>query len=505
MEQLQIPTSLVLLPSLLFIFMVLRILKKSKTKDFTPNLPPGPRKLPVIGNLHQLFGSLPHHRLRDLAEKHGPIMHLQLGQVQTIVISSPETAEQVMKVHDINFAHRPHLLVGQIIFYNCTDIATAAYGDYWRQLRKISIVELLSPKRVQSFRSIREEEVSSLIGSISSSAGSIINLSRKLFSVAYNITTRAAFSKLRKEEEIFVPLVQGIIQVAAGFNIGDLFPSIKLLPWITGMRSRMERLHQEADRILESIIKEHRARKAEGNSSNESKADDLVDVLLDLQEHGNLAFSLTTDNIKAVILDLFIAGTETSSTILEWAMSELLKHPEVMEKAQTEVREVFGKDGSVGELNYLKMVIRETMRLHPPLPLLFPRECREECGINGYNIPIKSRVLVNVWAIGRDSNYWVEAERFHPERFLDSAIDYKGVNFEFTPFGAGRRMCPGILFGISNVDLLLANLLYHFDWKLPGDMKPESLDMSEAFGATVRRKNALHLTPILHHPHPDRS
>ncbi|KAL9403959.1 hypothetical protein Peur_000931 [Populus x canadensis] len=502
MEQLQIPTSLVLLSSLLFIFMVLRILKKSKTKDFTPNLPPGPRKLPVIGNLHQLFCSLPHHRLRDLAEKHGPIMHLQLGQVQTIVISSPETAEQVMKVHDINFAHRPHLLVGQIIFYNCTDIATAAYGDYWRQLRKISILELLSPKRVQSFRSIREEEVSSLIGSISSSAGSIINLSRMLFSVAYNITTRAAFGKLRKEEEIFVPLVQGIIQVGAGFNLSDLFPSIKLLPWISGMRSRMKRLHQEADRILESIINDHRARKAEGNSSNESKADNLVDVLLDLQEHGNLDFSLTTDNVKAVILDIFIAGTETSSTILEWAMSELLKHPEVMEKAQTEVREAFGKDGSVGELNYLKMVIRETMRLHPPLPLLIPRECREECGINGYNIPIKSRVLVNVWAIGRDSNYWVEAERFHPERFLDSSIDYKGVNFEFTPFGAGRRMCPGILFGISNVDLLLANLLYHFDWKLPGDMKPESLDMSEAFGAAVRRKNALHLTPILHHPHP---
>lgn len=262
-----------------------------------------------------------------------------------------------------NFAHRPRLLVGQIIFYNCTDIANAAYGDYWRQLRKVSVLELLSPKRVQSFRSIREEEVSSLIGSISSSAGSIINLSRMLFSVAYNITTRAAFSKLRKEEEIFVPLVQGIMQVGAGFNISDLFPSIKLLPWISGMRSRMERLHQEADRILESIIKEHRARKAEGNSSNEKKADDLVDVLLDLQEHGNLDFTLTTDNIKAVILvsvciavhlvcifaylnliivsrsqDLFIAGTETSSTILEWAMSELLKHPEVMEKAQTEVR-----------------------------------------------------------------------------------------------------------------------------------------------------------------------
>ncbi|KAL3612175.1 hypothetical protein D5086_003196 [Populus alba] len=197
----------------------------------------------------------------------------------------------------------PRLLVGQIIFYNCTDIATAAYGDYWRQLRKVSVLELLSPKRVQSFRSIREEEVSSLIGSISSSAGSIINLSRMLFSVAYNITTRAAFSKLRKEEEIFVPLVQGIIQVGAGFNISDLFPSIKLLPWISGMRSRMERLHQEADRILESIIKEHRARKAEGNSSNEKKADDLVDVLLHLQEHGNLDFSLTTDNIKAVILN----------------------------------------------------------------------------------------------------------------------------------------------------------------------------------------------------------
>jgi cytochrome P450 len=187
-------------------------------------------------------------------------------------------------------------------------------------------------------------------------------------------------------------------------------------------------------------------------------------------------------------------------------MSEMMRNPRVLMKAQAQIRQAFkGKtkiqDNDIQDLSYLKSVIKETLRLHPPAALLMPRECREACEIDGYDIPVKTQVFVNAWAIGRDPAYWHDAESFIPERFDNSSIDYKGTNnFEFIPFGAGRRMCPGISFGLVNTELPLAQLLYHFDWKLPGKMKPEDLDMTEAFGGIVERKNHLHLIPTSFSP-----
>ncbi|TKY69140.1 steroid 17alpha-monooxygenase or 17alpha-hydroxyprogesterone aldolase [Spatholobus suberectus] len=183
-------------------------------------------------------------------------------------------------------------------------------------------------------------------------------------------------------------------------------------------------------------------------------------------------------------------------------MAEVVRDPRVMKKAQAEVREVFNTKGRVdetciNEMKYLKSVVKETLRLHPPAPLLLPRECGQACDIHGYHIPVKSKVIVNAWAIGRDPNYWTEPERFYPERFIDSSIDYKGSNFEYIPFGGGRRICPGSTFGLIYVELTLALLLYHFDWKLPNGMKSEDLDMTEQFGLLVRRKHDLCLTPLL--------
>lgn len=195
---------------------------------------------------------------------------------------------------------------------------------------------------------------------------------------------------------------------------------------------------------------------------------------------------------------MFTAGSDTSSTTMEWAMSELIKNPKMMDKAQAEVRNVLKgkkkiKEKDIEEVNYLKLVIKETLRFHPPAPLLLPREARERCEINGYEIAIKTRVIVNVRAIGRDPEYWNNPECFEPARFHNSSFDFKGANFEFIPFGAGRRMCPGISFGIANIELPLALLLYQFNWKLPNGLRPEQLDMRESFGVTVRRKNGLHL------------
>lgn len=182
----------------------------------------------------------------------------------------------------------------------------------------------------------------------------------------------------------------------------------------------------------------------------------------------------------------------------------MIKNPRVMSKAQAEVRQAFQGKGNVDEtgihqLQYLKCVIKETLRLHPVLPLLLPRECRKNWEINGFEIPSKTRVIINAWAVGRDPNHWVEPEKFEPERFMNSSVDFVGTNFEFIPFGAGRRMCPGILFAVPNVELPLAQLLFHFDWKLPSEMKQEDLDMTEEFGLSVRRKNDLVLVPTPYH------
>ncbi|KAH0724500.1 hypothetical protein KY284_000365 [Solanum tuberosum] len=201
--------------------------------------------------------------------------------------------------------------------------------------------------------------------------------------------------------------------------------------------------------------------------------------------------------------DMFGAGTETSSTTIDWTMVEMMRNPNVLSKAQAEVRNAFkGKEtfdeNDVEELKYLKLVVKESFRLHPPFPLLIPRECREEVDINGYNIPLKTKVMVNTWAIGRDPKYWNDAESFKPERFEHNSMDFVGNNFEYLPFGSGRRICPGISFGLANVYFPLAQLLYHFDWKLPSGINPSDLDLTESAGLTCARKSNLYLNAAPH-------
>ncbi|KAJ7946411.1 Cytochrome P450 [Quillaja saponaria] len=456
---------------------------------------PGPWKLPVIGNLHNLAGSLPHHVLRDIARKHGPLMHLQLGEISAVVVSSPLMAKEVMKTHDLAFASRPELLASKIVVYGGKDIAFAPYGGYWREMRKLAILELLSVKRVQSFSFIRKDEANKLIESIHSSVGSPINLTKKIYSMTSTISSRAAFGAKCPDQDKFVSLIKSVTTLAAGFDLADLFPSLKFIHFITGLKGKLERLQNEAGKILDTIIDEHRKKAKHGKIEDE----DLVDVLLRVQQAGSLDIEITTNSMKAVIWDIFSAGTDTSSTIIEWAMSEMMKSPRVMKKAQAEIRQALeGKkeihETDLAELHYLNSVIKETFRLHPPAPLLLPRENRSEaCKIDCYEIPIKTKVIVNAWAIGRDPKYWHDAESFIPERFSDNTIDFKGTNFEFIPFGAGRRMCPGIAFGLANIELPLASLLYYFNWELPNKMKPEDLDMTEAFGANAGRKNNLYL------------
>ncbi|MED6196645.1 hypothetical protein PIB30_049391 [Stylosanthes scabra] len=491
-----------------FLFFIIAAFRIRKKTDPIPNIPPGPWKLPIIGNIPNLVTSTPHRKLRDLANKYGPLMHLQLGEVSTIVVSSAEYAKEVMKTHDIIFASRPAILAAKIISYDCTNIGFAPYGNYWRQLRKICTLELFSTKRVNSFRPIREEEFTNLVKRIMSSKEGSVNLTEEVLSSIYGIVSRSAFGGTKREDqEKFISLVQQATMVAGGFDVGDLFPSWKWLQLVSGLRPKLESFQRQIDQILENIVSDHKKAKLEGKEGEKSyeSDEDLVDVLLQFEDGTNQDICLSRNNIKAILVDIFGGGSETSAHTIDWAMIEMIKDPRVMQKAQAEVRELFNSIGKVdetliNELKYLKSVVKETLRLHPPAPLLLPRECGEVCEINGYHIPYKSKVIVNAWAIGRDPKNWSEPEKFYPERFTDSSIDYKGNNFEYIPFGAGRRTCPGSTLGLLNVELALAYLLYHFDWKLPNGMKPEEMDMSEAFGMTVRRKNDLQLIPTVFGP-----
>ena len=282
--------------------MLVKLLNPYKGKESALKLPPGPKPLPIIGNLHHLGGSQMHHILRDLANQYGPLMHLKLGQASTLIVSSPEVAEEFMKTHDIIFANRPRLLSGRILNYDCTDIAFSPFGNYWRQLRRICKTELLSPQRVQTFRSIREEEVMNLIESISSNRGSTINLSSKILSLTYGITARAAFGKKSKYQEDFISLVKEAIIIAAGFTIADMYPSVEIIQVISQLNPKLRRLHKNIDAILENIVNDHKEKSLKTRGTDEKAEEDLVDVLLNIQKSGEFGTSLTNSSIKSVVM-----------------------------------------------------------------------------------------------------------------------------------------------------------------------------------------------------------
>ncbi|CAI9104499.1 OLC1v1003181C1 [Oldenlandia corymbosa var. corymbosa] len=480
---------------LLFLIMAAKSMRKPK------NLPPGPRPLPIIGNLHQVHGALPHRILRDFAKKYGPLMYLKLGEVPTVVVSSPEMAKLVMMDHDIVFASRPYLLFGDILNYNCQDIAFSPYSDSWRQLRKICNMELLSSKRVGTLRPIREEEVMNVMKTVASRIGETINLTKMIYSETYSVIARSAFGKKTKYHDEYIALMEEVIKLMGGLSIVDLYPSVKILERITGLRSKLEAIQKKVDEVLESVINEHKLRRAQPKQDGvEEEKEDLVDVLLNVQNSQEFRGTLTSNNIKGAIYDVFSAGGETSSKTSIWALCEMIKNPTLLQRAQEEVRRVYGPKGNVDEsqlheLKFLRAVIKEALRFRPSAPLTLPRESREDCEIGGYFIPAKTRVIVNAFAVCRDPNHWVEPDVFNPDRFLESNIDFQGKDFSYIPFGAGRRICPGIAFALPNMELPLAHLLFHFDWKLPGEMGPQDLNLTEVFGLTVGPKEDLCLVP----------
>ncbi|CAA3003809.1 cytochrome P450 71A6-like [Olea europaea subsp. europaea] len=458
---------------------------------------PSPLRFPIIGNLHQL-GLHPHRSLQLLSKRYGPLFLLHLGSAPLLVVSSADAARMIMKDHDLIFSNRPKSSRAEKFTYGSKDIVFAPYGEYWRQLRSICVLQLLSNKRVQSFRRVREEETTLMVEKIrqSCSSSSSINLTDILASLTYHIVCRVALGRkfrIGEEGKKFMWLLREGADMAGAFCVGDYIPWLAWISKINGFDAKLDKLAKAFDEFLEGIVEEHRKRMKGGVNCDEDEGSDFVYLLLEIQAEIQAGFRLETDAIKALILDVFSAGTDTTSTVMEWTVAELLRHPKILEKLQNEVREVAGRKLDITEddlekMPYLRAVIKESLRLHTPSPLLVPRESTQSVKLMGYDIAAGTQVLVNAWAIGRDPSLWENPEEFRPERFFETDIDFKGLNFEFIPFGAGRRGCPGVTFAMAVNELALAKLVHKFNIALPNGGKESDMDMTEGTGLNVHKK-----------------
>ncbi|KAJ0241957.1 hypothetical protein HA466_0212990 [Hirschfeldia incana] len=474
-------------------------------------LPPGPQKLPIIGNLHNLNG-LAHTCFRNLSQKFGPVMLLRLGYVPMVVISSREGAEEALKTHDLECCSRPETVATRMLSYNFKDIGFAPYGEEWKALRKLVVVELFNAKKLKSFRYIREEENDVLVKKLRESAltGSPVNLTKALFTLVASVVCRLAFGIDIHEcefidEDNVADLVHKFELLIEGFAFSDFFPGVGwFIDQISGQNKTLNNVFSELDTFFQKVLDEHL--KLSGRRVS-SESPDVVDVMVDLMEKQGKdgdSFKLTTDHFKGIISDIFLAGVNTSAITLAWAMTELIRNPRVMNKVQDEIRTTLGDkkerltEDDLSQLHYFKLVVKETLRLHPAAPLLLPRETMSEIKIQGYDIPAKSQMIINVYSIARDPKVWTNPNEFSPDRFLESSIDYKGLDFELLPFGSGRRICPGMMMGIANVEMGLLNLLYFFDWGLPEGKTVNDVDLEETGSIIVSKKATLELVPFIH-------
>ncbi|GMJ05446.1 RED ELONGATED 1, SUPERROOT 2, ALTERED TRYPTOPHAN REGULATION 4, RUNT 1, cytochrome P450, family 83 [Hibiscus trionum] len=480
-----------LLPLPFFLFLLL------KHGNNGGKLPPSPPALPLIGHLHmQLFdNSPPHVFLWKLSQKYGSLMHLRFGCKPTLVVSSAKMAKEVLKTHDLDVCSRPDQVGARKLSYNSIDVGFSAYNDYWREIRKLCVVHLFN--RVQQYRPIREDEVAGLIEKICqlSYDSKPVNLSEAVMCLSSTIICRVGFGKRYAEEGAERSRFHGLLNesqaLLSSFTFSDYFPFMGWVDRLTRFHNRLEKNFKELDIFYQELIDEH----LDPNRLKPEK-EDIIDVLLQISKDNDFPFDLTIDHIKAILMNVFLAGTDTTAATVIWVMSFLMKNPNCLKRTQMEVRNLIGKkeflnEDDVQSLPYLQAVIKETFRLQPTAPLLVPRETLRKCSIGGYEIPAKSLVFVNAWAIGRDPEVWENPEEFCPERFIGSSIDYKGQDFELIPFGSGRRICPGMRMGVATVELALANLLYKFDWEMPAGKNEDDIDFDVLPGITTHKKNDL--------------
>ncbi|XP_009602679.1 cytochrome P450 76A2-like [Nicotiana tomentosiformis] len=493
--------------TIIFLPVLLLIFPKKKAISSSYRLPPGPPGLPIFGNMFEL-GTLPYKKVAVLKQKYGPVLWLKIGpSINSMVVQTAQAAADLFKNHDISFADRCPVDVNQAHNYYQGSMALGQYGSFWRFQRRICTVEMFVNKKINETVSVRRKCVNDMVKWIEKEAnvvkkGSGIELTRFVFLASFNMLGNLIFSKDladpdSEEASDFFNAMKGIMEWSGIPNVSDIFPSLKRFD-LQSLRKKMTRDMGKAMEFGSAFLKEREEERIKGG---EKRDKDFLDVLLEFEGTGkDEPAKLSEHEIKILVMEMFLAGSETTSSSVEWALTELLRHPEAMAKVKEELSKVVGpnkkfEESDIDNLPYMQAILKESLRLHPPLPFLIPRSTIQDTKFMGYDIPKGTQVLVNVWAIGRDPECWDDPMSFKPERFLGSKIDVKGQNYELMPFGAGRRMCVGLPLGHRMMHFALGSLLHEFDWELPDGVSPKSINMDESLGVTARKRHSLKVIP----------
>lgn len=493
------------------IILVHTILTKLRNK--VP-LPPSPPALPIIGHMHHL-GPIPHQAFHKLSTRYGPLIYFFIGSKPSVLASSPEVVKEILQTNEDNFLNRPKVANLDYLTYGSADFATAPYGPHWKFMKKLCMTQLLGSRILEQLIHVRREEVRRFLRLMlmKSTADEAVDVGAELMRLTNNIMSRMLLgqrcSDSKSEADEVRKMVKELNQLGAKFNLSDTFWFCKYVD-LQGFGKKLKDARNRFDAMLERIMREHedtrKKRKEIGDEDDRSAEKDILDILLDIYEDERSERRLTRENVKAFIMNIFGAGTDTSSATIEWGLAELINHPIVMEKARQEIDFVVGKnriveESDIANLPYLQAITKEVLRLHPTGPLVV-RESSEDCIIAGYKIPAKTRVFINLWSLGRDPNYWENPSEFRPERFLSDEWnpkipmqDVRGQHFHMLPFGRGRRSCPGATFALQFAPSTLAAIIQCFQLRV-GNGGNGSVDMDEGPGLSLPRANSLVCIPV---------
>ncbi|KAK9682748.1 hypothetical protein RND81_10G094000 [Saponaria officinalis] len=473
--------------SFLSIFLAYKLYKK-----FTIKLPPGPPRWSVVDSLYDV----------DLVRQYGPIVSVWFRSSLNVIVSNSELAKEVLKENDQVLSDRPKN--GCIGNYsnNGNGLVWANYGPHFVKLKHICMVELFSSKRLEALRHIREDEVIVMVGSIfkdctdPENKGKSLLVKKYLEGVTFNNITRLTLGKRFENEEgimdeqglKFKSILEDGLKLD---NFRGVMDQVSWLQWVMsfGIKSSTKRTSVR-DSLIKQIMVEHRLNLQK--SGEEAGNQHFVDALVTLQEK----YNLNDDIIVGLLWDMIVMGIDTIAASVEWALAELIKTSRLQKKAQDELDRVIGPDRVMTEwdysnLPYLRCIVKETLRLHPPTPFLIPHKAHTHVKIGPYDIPKGSTVLVNGRAISRDPSIWKSPLEFRPERFMEEDVDLKGHDFRLLPFGSGRRVCPGAQLGFNLVTSILGHLLHHFNWAPADGLMPEDIDMGEKMGLLAQMNTPL--------------
>ncbi|KAI3461842.1 hypothetical protein Pfo_018505 [Paulownia fortunei] len=448
--------------------------------------------------------------LGALADIYGPVFTIRLGLHRALVVSSWEAVKECFTTNDRVLANRPTTTAGKYLGYNFAAFAFT-HGPYWREIRKLVLIEVLSPRRLEKLKHVRESVIDTSIKElyrvIQESPGKVV-ISHWIEQLTLNIILMMIAGKRYTDGAEVVgarsvgEVIKEFMYISGQFLVSDSIP-FPPLRWIDfqGHIKSMKRISKELSTISERWIHEHVNGDRKTGLGNEQ---DFIDVMLSAIDDKYMSFGHTRETIiKATVLNLILGGTDTTSIHLTWLLSVLLNNGQVMQRAQDEIDRKVGKERWVQEsdiknLVYLQAIVKETLRLFPPAPLSIPHEAMEDFHVSGYHVPKGTRLFVNVWKLHRDPSIWPQQDNFMPERFLTSheEVDFTGHHHEFIPFGSGRRSCPGMTFAMQETHLTLARLLQGFDFKTPSNMP---VDMTEGLGITLPKATPLEvlITPRL--------